>query len=158
MCRTMMRQRLQPASSAASTKSSSRSARKRPRTQAIRQCSAAPSQDHGAATSAENVAKLYDYSRRLAADPRVGRVTGHGIAGNVCRHYSGKLLAAIVVLLFIANTINIAADLAAMGASVRLLIDVPETVLTVALALTFAGSYRRATLAFLFSGTNSAIA
>ncbi|NEW94919.1 Nramp family divalent metal transporter [Rhodopseudomonas sp. BR0M22] len=53
---------------------------------------------------------------------RVGRVTGHGIAGNVCRHYSGKLLAAIVVLLFTANTINIAADLAAMADATKLLI------------------------------------
>ncbi|WP_425327316.1 Nramp family divalent metal transporter [Rhodopseudomonas palustris] len=53
---------------------------------------------------------------------RVGRVTGHGIAGNVCRHYSGKLLAAIVALLFTANTINIAADLAAMADATKLLI------------------------------------
>src|SRR3954470_12367762 len=41
---------------------------------------------------------------------RVGRVTGHGISGNVCRHYSAWLLNAVVALLFIANTINIAAD------------------------------------------------
>ena len=53
---------------------------------------------------------------------RVGRVTGHGIAGNVCRHYSGRLLNVIVAMLFIANTINIAADLAAMGDATKLLI------------------------------------
>src|SRR3954466_12993706 len=41
---------------------------------------------------------------------RIGRVTGHGIAGNLCRHYSSWLLNAVVALLFIANTINIAAD------------------------------------------------
>ena len=46
---------------------------------------------------------------------RVGRVTGHGIAGNVCRHYSSWLLNVVVALLFIANTINIAADLGAMA-------------------------------------------
>src|SRR3954454_10741876 len=46
---------------------------------------------------------------------RVGRVTGHGISGNVCRHYSASLLHVIVSLLFIANTINIAADLGAMA-------------------------------------------
>ena len=46
---------------------------------------------------------------------RVGRVTGHGIAGNVCRHYSSWLLNVVVTLLFIANTINIAADLGAMA-------------------------------------------
>ena len=39
---------------------------------------------------------------------RVGRVTGHGISGNVCRHYSPWLLNVVVTLLFIANTINIA--------------------------------------------------
>ena len=38
---------------------------------------------------------------------RVGRVTGHGISGNVCRHYSPWLLNVVVALLFIANTINI---------------------------------------------------
>jgi NRAMP (natural resistance-associated macrophage protein)-like metal ion transporter len=53
---------------------------------------------------------------------RLGRVTGHGIAGNVCRHYSGKLLAVVVTLLFAANTINIAADLGAMADATKLLI------------------------------------
>src|ERR671921_1493122 len=33
---------------------------------------------------------------------RVGRVTGHGISGNVSRHYSSWLLNGVVVLLFIA--------------------------------------------------------
>ncbi|HYS84864.1 MAG TPA: divalent metal cation transporter [Bradyrhizobium sp.] len=53
---------------------------------------------------------------------RVGRVTGHGIAGNVCRHYSMWLLNVVVALLFIANTINIAADLGAMADAAKLLI------------------------------------
>ena len=53
---------------------------------------------------------------------RVGRVTGHGIAGNVCRHYSIVLLNVVVALLFIANTINIAADLGAMADATKLLI------------------------------------
>src|SRR3954452_1365437 len=53
---------------------------------------------------------------------RVGRVTGHGISGNVCRHYSPWLLNAVVALLFIANTINIAADLGAMADATKLLI------------------------------------
>src|SRR5437879_10372938 len=53
---------------------------------------------------------------------RVGRVTGHGIAGNVCRHYSPWLLNVVVALLFIANTINIAADLAAMADATKLLV------------------------------------
>ena len=53
---------------------------------------------------------------------RVGRVTGHGISGNVCRHYSSWLLNVVVALLFIANTINIAADLGAMADATKLLI------------------------------------
>jgi Mn2+/Fe2+ NRAMP family transporter len=35
---------------------------------------------------------------------RVGRVTGHGIAGNVCRHFPAPVLWSLLVLLFIANT------------------------------------------------------
>ncbi|OCK61618.1 divalent metal cation transporter [Bradyrhizobium sp. LMTR 3] len=53
---------------------------------------------------------------------RVGRVTGHGIAGNVSRHYSPLLLNVVVALLFIANTINIGADLGAMADATKLLI------------------------------------
>lgn len=56
---------------------------------------------------------------------RVGRVTGLGIAGNVCRYYPAWVLNIIVALLFIANTINIAADLAAMGDALKLLIGGP---------------------------------
>jgi NRAMP (natural resistance-associated macrophage protein)-like metal ion transporter len=50
---------------------------------------------------------------------RIGRVTGHGIAANVRRHYSRGLLYGIVFLLFIANTINLGADLGAMGAALH---------------------------------------
>ncbi|MBB5049466.1 NRAMP (natural resistance-associated macrophage protein)-like metal ion transporter [Rhodopseudomonas rhenobacensis] len=56
---------------------------------------------------------------------RVGRVTGRGIAGNVCRYYSSKMLGVVVMLLFIANTINIAADLGAMADATKLLIGGP---------------------------------
>src|SRR5205085_2492907 len=56
---------------------------------------------------------------------RVGRVTGHGISGNVCRHYPLWLLNIVVLLLFAANTINIAADLGAMADATKLLIGGP---------------------------------
>jgi NRAMP (natural resistance-associated macrophage protein)-like metal ion transporter len=56
---------------------------------------------------------------------RVGRVTGRGIAGNICLHYSALLLNVVVALLFIANTINIAADLGAMADATKLLIGGP---------------------------------
>src|SRR5436190_14903479 len=51
---------------------------------------------------------------------RLGRVTGHGIAGNICQHYPGWLLNTVVALLFLANTINIGADLGAMADGVKL--------------------------------------
>jgi NRAMP (natural resistance-associated macrophage protein)-like metal ion transporter len=53
---------------------------------------------------------------------RVGRITGHGIAGNLCRHYPAWALYAIVSLVFVANAINIGADLSAMGDAIHLLI------------------------------------
>src|SRR3569623_3273773 len=56
---------------------------------------------------------------------RLGRVTGRGIAGNACRFYPASVLNIVVALLFIANTINIAADLAAMADAVKLLIGGP---------------------------------
>src|SRR5690349_6456779 len=46
---------------------------------------------------------------------RIGRVSGHGLAANIREHYPAWLLYSIVGLLLIANTINIAADVAAMG-------------------------------------------
>ena len=56
---------------------------------------------------------------------RIGRVTGHGIAGNIRRYYHPWLLRAIVVLLLAANIINLGADLGAMGEALRLLIGGP---------------------------------
>jgi Mn2+/Fe2+ NRAMP family transporter len=56
---------------------------------------------------------------------RLGRTTGHGIAGNLCRHYPSWLLRIIVTLLFIANAINIGADLSAMADASNLLMGGP---------------------------------
>jgi NRAMP (natural resistance-associated macrophage protein)-like metal ion transporter len=56
---------------------------------------------------------------------RIGRVTGIGIAGNLRRHYPGWLSRGIVGLLLAANIINLGADLGAMGAALRLIIDGP---------------------------------
>jgi len=52
---------------------------------------------------------------------RIGRVTGHGLAANVREHYPRPLLVFIVSLLLVANTINIAADLGAMGKALELI-------------------------------------
>ena len=46
---------------------------------------------------------------------RIGRTTGHGIAGNLRRHYPRWLTVSVVLLLLVANTINIGADLGAMA-------------------------------------------
>src|SRR6476469_8535783 len=55
---------------------------------------------------------------------RIGRVTGRGLAANIRRVYPPSLLYAIVVLLLVANVINIAADIAAMGEAARLVTGV----------------------------------
>ena len=52
---------------------------------------------------------------------RIGRVTGRGLAGNMVRIFPRPVVGLLVLLLFIANTINLGADLAAMGAAARLL-------------------------------------
>jgi NRAMP (natural resistance-associated macrophage protein)-like metal ion transporter len=57
-----------------------------------------------------------------AISARIGRTTGHGIAGNLRQHYPAWLLNIIVALLFMANTLNIGADLSAMGAASELLL------------------------------------
>ena len=62
---------------------------------------------------------------------RIGRTTGKGIAANVRQHYPGWLLQGIVALLFIANTINIGADLGAMGDALALLIGGPQLIYVV---------------------------
>ncbi len=57
---------------------------------------------------------------------RIGRTTGRGIAGNLRKYYSNRLLQTIVLLLFVANTINIGADLGAMGDATGLLVGGPR--------------------------------
>jgi NRAMP (natural resistance-associated macrophage protein)-like metal ion transporter len=57
---------------------------------------------------------------------RIGRVTGHGIAANIRDHYPRPVLATVVGLLLVANTFNIAADLAAMGEALQLIVGGPQ--------------------------------
>jgi len=71
---------------------------------------------------------LFSYPLMCAAQiiaARIGRTTGNGIAGNLRRHYPLSFTRVIVVLLFIANVINLGADLGAMGEAVTLLIPGP---------------------------------
>jgi NRAMP (natural resistance-associated macrophage protein)-like metal ion transporter len=56
---------------------------------------------------------------------RIGRTTGHGIAGNLRHYYPAWLTRTVVALLLAANVINLGADLGAMGDAVTLLIPGP---------------------------------
>jgi Mn2+/Fe2+ NRAMP family transporter len=53
---------------------------------------------------------------------RLGFITGKGLAANIKAVFPGSVLYGIVGLLLVANTINIAADIAAMGEALRLLV------------------------------------
>ena len=66
---------------------------------------------------------------------QMGRVTGRGLAGNIGRHYPAWLLYPLIGLLVVANTINLGADLGAMAAALRLLIDGPAAVYIAGFAL-----------------------
>ncbi|MDB5523452.1 MAG: putative cation uptake system protein [Rhizobium sp.] len=66
---------------------------------------------------------------------RIGRVTGSGLAKNIGGIMPKPFVMAIVALLFIANTINIGANLAAMGAAASLATGGPSVVFTIILAL-----------------------
>jgi NRAMP (natural resistance-associated macrophage protein)-like metal ion transporter len=63
---------------------------------------------------------------------RIGRVSGHGLAANIRHHYPAWLLYSVVGLLLIANTINIAADISAMGEALKLIIGGPAHMYAVA--------------------------
>lgn len=56
---------------------------------------------------------------------RIGWVTGRGLAANVCRVLPRWLAITLVALLVLANTLNIAADVSAMGEALRLIVGGP---------------------------------
>lgn len=60
------------------------------------------------------------------ASARIGFATGRGLGANLRRVYARRAAIALVALLLIANTVNIAADLAAMGDAVELLVGGPQ--------------------------------
>lgn len=67
---------------------------------------------------------------------RIGAVTGDGLAALLKRHYSRKVLFAAVLLVVVANTVNIGSDLAAMAATTQLLLpDLPYVGLAIFFAL-----------------------
>jgi NRAMP (natural resistance-associated macrophage protein)-like metal ion transporter len=65
----------------------------------------------------------------------IGRVTGHGLARNMGEVMPHRLVTGLVVLLFAANTINVGADLAAMGEAAKLVAGFGQHEFTIAFAL-----------------------
>jgi Mn2+/Fe2+ NRAMP family transporter len=65
---------------------------------------------------------------------RIGRVTGHGLAGNMRQIFPSWAVTGLVALLFLANTTNIGADLAAMGAAAELVLGWGHHVFTLLFA------------------------
>lgn len=65
---------------------------------------------------------------------RIGRVTGEGLAANMAHVLPRPVVHVIVVLLLIANSVNIGADILAMGAAAHLVFGWGETFFAVLLA------------------------
>jgi NRAMP (natural resistance-associated macrophage protein)-like metal ion transporter len=65
---------------------------------------------------------------------RIGRVTGHGLAANMAIVFPRPIVSLLVLLLLIANTVNIGADLAAMGAAAALVVGWGSHIFTVLFA------------------------
>ena len=61
---------------------------------------------------------------------RIGAVTGHGLAAVIKTNYSKKVLYSAVLLVVVANTINIGADIGALAAAAQLVIPVNFVILT----------------------------
>ena len=67
---------------------------------------------------------------------RIGAVTGKGLAGVVKDHYPRYVLYGVVLLVVIANTINIGADIAAVAEATNLVVPIPPMVLAVVTTIT----------------------
>jgi len=66
---------------------------------------------------------------------RIGKVTGQGLSGNLKQRFPKWLLLAVVIALLIANTINIAADLAGMADAASMLSGINSRWFVVAFAI-----------------------
>jgi len=61
---------------------------------------------------------------------RIGAVTGHGLSAVIKENYNKKVLYSAVLLVVVANTINIGADIGALAAAAQLIIPVNFVILT----------------------------
>jgi NRAMP (natural resistance-associated macrophage protein)-like metal ion transporter len=66
---------------------------------------------------------------------QIGSVTGRGIAANLRRHYPRPILLGAVMLLLLANVINLGADLSAMGAVMQMLLGGENIAYTISFGL-----------------------
>jgi NRAMP (natural resistance-associated macrophage protein)-like metal ion transporter len=69
------------------------------------------------------------------ATARLGLVTGKGLAALIRERFTRPVLVGAVVLVAVANTFNIGADIGSMAAATGLLVPVPYAVATVAFAM-----------------------
>lgn len=75
-----------------------------------------------------NFLSLFTFPMMVAVQEmcgRIGMVSGMGLAGCIKKYYSKKLLLTATLLLLIANTINIGADLGIMAASLQMILGLP---------------------------------
>lgn len=71
---------------------------------------------------------LYQIPLLLAvqeACARIGSVTGKGLAGVIKEHYTRSILIGVILLVVVANTINIGADIGAVASAAQLVIPLP---------------------------------
>ena len=66
---------------------------------------------------------------------RIGRVTGKGLSANLMLVFPRSAVSILVALLFVANALNIGADIAAMGAAASLMLGWGAKLFTVVFAL-----------------------
>ena len=66
---------------------------------------------------------------------QIGRVTGRGLAANIKLAFPPAVLRVVVVLLLVANTLNIAADVAAMGEVGEMVTGLDRHLMTLAVVL-----------------------
>ncbi len=71
---------------------------------------------------------------------RLGRVTGQGIAPNIRKQSSRWILYPILFLLVASSTINLGADITAMGVAVKMLVGGPALVYAIVLAILIAAA------------------
>jgi NRAMP (natural resistance-associated macrophage protein)-like metal ion transporter len=72
------------------------------------------------------------------ASARVGAVSGKGLAAVMRERYGVRLVYSIILLLLVANTVNIGADIGAMAAAAQLIIPVPFVILTLVFTISMA--------------------